>query len=309
MGNHATALLKDGQMKRHSKITIKITAAALILTVLLSFASCGIVDRLKSRFTEQASDGETCEVYFIDVGQGDSELIIAGDKAALIDAGPGTAEDTLIAYLGQHVRTIDYLILTHPHEDHIGGADKVIKQFEVSNVILTNKTSDSKAYEKLMDALEGSTANVMLAAPGEQYSLGSAVLTILAPLGDNYDEVNDFSIVTRLDACGHSLLFTGDAQSESESEMLRTYDGGELDCDVLKVGHHGSATSTADSFLGVVSPEYAVISCGDGNEYGHPDAKTEKRLNDFGVTCFRTDLDGTVMMRLSDGGITTETLG
>lgn len=246
-------------------------------------------------------DGESIEVHVIDVGQGDSILVRTSGGDMLIDAGPGSAEDELKDYLTSlEVKDIEYAVFTHPDADHIGNADMVLTDFTVSNVIMPNKESKSKTYQRMMTALDASGATVITPEPELEFSLGSMTVTILAPISEKYSDTNNYSVVMRLDFGETSFMMVGDAEKDSELEMLGKYRTELLDCDVLKVGHHGSSTSSSAGFLDAVSPEIALISCGKGNTYGHPYAGTLKALTDFGAQIYRTDEQGNIVLT-SDG--------
>lgn len=250
-------------------------------------------------------DGEYIEVHIIDVGQGDSILIRTSGGNMLIDAGPGSAEDELKDYLTElEITDIEYAVFTHPDEDHIGGADMIMTDFTVSNVIMPDKDPGTKTYLRLTQAIEASkTANntaLMLPDPGAEYTLGAMTATVLAPLSEKYSDTNDYSVVMRLDFGDTSFMMTGDAENKSEKEMVAKYGTDILDCDVLKVGHHGSDTSTTPEFLASVSPQIALISCGVGNTYGHPCAVTLQKLLDAGAVIYRTDELGSIIV-VSDG--------
>lgn len=246
-------------------------------------------------------DGESIEVHVIDVGQGDSILVRTSGGDMLIDAGPGSAEDDLKDYLTSlEIKDIEYAVFTHPDADHIGNADMVLTDFTVSNVIMPSKESKSKTYQRMMTALDASGATVITPEPELEFSLGSMTVTVLAPISEKYSDTNNYSVVMRLDFGETSFMMTGDAEKDSELEMLGRYRAELLDCDVLKVGHHGSSTSTSVSFLEAVSPEIALISCGKGNTYGHPYAGTLKNLEDVGAQIYRTDEQGNIVL-ISDG--------
>jgi competence protein ComEC len=241
------------------------------------------------------------EVHIIDVGQGDSILVVTSGGNMLIDAGPNSAEDNLKNYLtGNNISSFEYAVFTHPHEDHIGGADMIMTGFTVSNVILPGCTSSTQTYARMMDAIEKSGANVITAVAGSEYVLGSVTASILAPVSETYSNINNYSVVIKLTYGETSFLLTGDAEKESETEILAKFSANFLKCDVLKVGHHGSDTATTLAFLKAVAPKLAAISCGAGNSYGHPHGITLSRLSNEGVTVYRTDEHGTIVF-ISDG--------
>jgi competence protein ComEC len=242
------------------------------------------------------------QVHFIDVGQGDAALIITPDnKCIIIDAGTNSSQDTLRAYLNsQQVTNIEYAVFTHPHEDHIGGADVVINSFNVKNVILPDAQANTRTYEDMLKAIDTNDVNMFIAAPDDEYVAGDVSFVILAPQGSDFSELNNSSIVLKLQYGDTSFMFTGDAESNSEKAMLSMYNVSVFGSDVLKVGHHGSTSSTTVNFLNAVNPLYAVISCGKGNSYGHPHVETLDKLNAAGVTVLRTDELGTIVL-LSDG--------
>ena len=244
-------------------------------------------------------------VHFIDVDQADCALIMDGDKVMLIDTGDYPNDDHktyMLNYLkARGVETIDYLILTHPDADHIGGAPEVINTFDVKNCIMPAATKTTSVFNRTLDALEKNEVNVLVPVPGEVFALKDATFEILAPLYDDYDDSNNWSVVLRLDFGERSILFTGDAEDISEAEMVEKYKGtNALSADVLKVGHHGSNSSTTADFLSLVSPDYAIISCGVNNEYNHPRPAIINRLNGVQAEIYRTDKHGTVVL-ITDG--------
>ena len=251
-----------------------------------------------------AKDGEI-SIHFIDVDQADSALILDGDKVMLIDAGnyPNDKhKEYMLKYLKDRgVKTIDYLVLTHAHGDHIGGAPEVINTFDVKNCIMSKQPHTSKTFERTLDALENKNVNVIAAEPGDTYTLGTATFEILGAIKEEYKDLNDSSVVLRLDFGQRSVLFTGDAETVSEAEMVEKYKGTDkLDADVLKVGHHCSGSSTSQDFLSMVTPGVAIISCGVNNEYGHPHQTVMNRLAGARAEILRTDKHGTIVM-ITDG--------
>lgn len=245
-----------------------------------------------------AAGPDKVEVHFMDVGQGDSTLIICGEHAMLIDAGDDSKGTQIQNYLKkQKIEKLDYLVLTHPDADHIGGAPVIIGKFEIDKVFISNFEKDNKTYRKLIQALDDQKQDYTTPEVGSQYSLGTAVITILAP-GREYDNPNDASIALIVQNGSHKFLFTGDAGEDAEQDMLDS--GMTLSADVYQAGHHGSKTSTSEAFLKAVNPTYAVISCAEGNEYGHPHAQTLNTFRAEGVKVYRTDEAGTVIA-YSDG--------
>lgn len=248
------------------------------------------------------SGGEV-QFHFIDVGQGDAALIRTEWGDVLIDAGTNSSEDELKAYLDSlGVVDIEYAVFTHPHEDHIGGADMVLNTYNVKRVIMPNATATSKTFERMMDAIEAEKCEVIEATPDYVFKVGELVCTILAPISEKYSNTNNYSVVIRMDYGETSVLFTGDAEVDSEAEMLARYGlKGTLDCDLLKAGHHGSDTSSSQDFLDAVTPAFAVISVGEGNTYDHPKQVTLTRFDTMNVPYYRTDKEGSIIFTTTGG--------
>lgn len=245
-----------------------------------------------------ADKTDKMEVHFLDVGQGDSTLIVCGEHAMLIDAGDDSKGTQIQNYLQkQKIEKLDYLVLTHPDADHIGGAPVIISKFDIDKVFVSNYEKDNKTYQKLIQALDNKRLKYTTPKVGAQYTLGTAAITILAP-GKEYDDPNDASIVLIVQNGDHKFLFTGDAGEAAEQDILDS--GMTVSADVYHVGHHGSRTSTSEDFLDAVNPTYAVISCAEGNEYGHPHAQTLNALRADGIKVYRTDEAGTIIAS-SDG--------
>jgi competence protein ComEC len=243
---------------------------------------------------------KSLEVHFIDVGQADAILVkVPTGENMLIDAGNNADGDLVKSYLkDQDIITLDVVVGTHPHEDHIGGLDTVINSFNIGKVYMPQVMHTTKTYEDVLIAIGNKGLKVTKYKAGDVFNLGSAKCTILAPNSDSYEDLNNYSIVIRLDYGQTSFLFTGDAEDVSENEILAKKYG--IKADVLKVGHHGSTSSTSPAFLKAVSPKYAVISVEKDNQYGHPDSIILNRLNTFGSEIYRTDDSGTIIA-ISDG--------
>ena len=247
-----------------------------------------------------ASDEGKCNVGMIDVGQGDAFLVSCGETRVLIDAGPASGVQRLANYLdARGIKTLDLVVFTHPHEDHIGGGKRVLSDYKVKRVMMPDAVSDTAVYASLLEAIDKSGAEFEVPKDGDVFEVGDLRFTVLSPIGDSYSDLNNYSLVLRMDYGDTSVLFTGDAEVKNESEMLEKYRD-LLDCDVLKVAHHGSTSSCSVEFLYAVSPKIALISCADGSQYGHPHDETVDKLEGVGATIRRTDIDGDVSIA-SDG--------
>ena len=302
--------------KRPSRTVRRVSSWLVVAAILIIASVSGIRlhwNDILSNATDAAviPEGST-SVYFIDVGQGDCELIRTPDgQNILIDAGTNATGDKLVQYLEQlGVEQIDTLIATHPHEDHIGGMDEVVNAFPIGDVYLPkvadSQTPTTRTYERLLDAIADKGLSITPGRGGITILDDDGIkLEFLAPNADSYADLNSYSIVAKLTCGQKSFLFTGDAESDSEEEMLHA--GYDLRSDVLKCGHHGSSTSTSAAFLQAVQPTYAVISCGVDNDYGHPHRETLDKLNDAGVQIYRTDEQDTILAVCDGTDVTFQT--
>lgn len=246
-------------------------------------------------------DGELLEIHVIDVGQGDSALIRHKGSTILIDAGPRKSEAYLRAYLESlDIDSIDYVILTHPHEDHIGGAATVIDGFKVKKLLVTDLEAATYTFEELLDSIERNETDTEIPSLGDEYTAGEISFKILAPITPT-DDSNNMSLVVKFTFGDTDFLFTGDAEKEVEAEMLKMYPADMLDCDLLKVGHHGSNTSSSAEFLNAVSPKIATISCAKDNDYGHPHGEPLARLRECGTEEILITKDEETFIVYSDG--------
>lgn len=234
-------------------------------------------------------------IDYIDVGQADSILIRNQDKVMLIDAGTNEAGETVVNYLENlGITKIDYLIGTHPHEDHIGGLDDVINKFDIGQIYMPKIETTTKTFEDVLEAIENKNLTVTAPNKGDEIVLGQATGEFMTePILDK-DNLNVSSLVFRLEFGNNSFLFMGDAEEESEKTISWPK------TDVLKVGHHGSSTSSSEEFLKQVQPQYAIIMVGEDNSYGLPTQETINKLNTIGSTIYRTDENGTIQLT-SDG--------
>ncbi|HHY91424.1 MAG TPA: MBL fold metallo-hydrolase, partial [Clostridiales bacterium] len=249
-----------------------------------------------------ANRGEkVLSVHFIDVGQGDCTLFVTPNgKTILIDAGEKSASDAIVNYIkGQGIRKIDVVIATHPHSDHIGGMEDVIRAFDIGQVYMPKVMHTTQTFENLLLALQEKGLKVKTAKAGVTIDIDPDVEAVmLAPHSEAYENLNDYSAVLKVTYGNNSFLVTGDAEATSEKEMLAS--GDDLSADVLKVAHHGSSTSTTDEFLDAVHPAHAVILLGKDNDYGHPHRETIEKLTKRGIPIYRTDELGNIVFA-SDG--------
>lgn len=224
----------------------------------------------------------------------------------LIDAGNNADGADVVNYIkGQGVKKLDIVIGTHAHEDHIGGMDTVIKSFDIGQVFLPKTTHSSKTFEDVLLAIKAKGLKISSPTPGTDIKLNTAMGKILAPNGSDYKDLNDTSIVVKLAFGNNSFMFTGDAEEASEKEILDK--GFDVTADLLKVGHHGSYSSTTDSFLSAVNPKYAVVMVGKDNSYGHPHKTTMEKLKTKGIKVYRTDELGTIIATSDGNNITFNT--
>lgn len=246
-----------------------------------------------SDFTSE-SDRYDMSVHFIDVGKADSIYIKCKDKNILIDAGEKNTYDLVNEYLRrQNVKVLDLVIATHPHTDHIGGMPKVIEEFQINKLLMPELKEEviptSRTYEKFLLAIKNKNIAPERPIPGTSFNVGELIFEVLAP-NKQYDDVNNNSIVVKMTFKNTSFLFTGDAEKESENDMMNN--NFNFEADVLKVGHHGSKTSTSSAFLRKVNPKYAVICVGE-DRYNLPKKTTIDKLTKRNIKVFRTDCNGT----------------
>nr|WP_243764097.1 ComEC/Rec2 family competence protein [Bittarella massiliensis (ex Durand et al. 2017)] len=244
-------------------------------------------------------EGEA-SVHFIDVGQGDASLILVDGHAVLIDGGENDKGDTVVNYLkNQGVEKLDLIVATHPHSDHIGGLDAVMAAIPTDTLLMPRlpqtQLPTTKTYKDLLTQAAESQVKVVYSEPGQQLTYGDGRLTVLGPL-ENYDDLNDTSAVVLFRYGSQRFLFTGDMEARAEEDLLEEYGAAELKAQVLKLGHHGSSTSTSAAFLDRVNPEIAVACVGEGNSYGHPHQETVDLLANRGIRFLRTDQNGAVVL-------------
>ncbi|HBC94523.1 MAG TPA: MBL fold metallo-hydrolase [Pelotomaculum sp.] len=289
----------------------RLSILLLILFLACGLAGCGLTTppEQPGGLLEREVPPGTLRVHFLDVGQGDCILVqLPNGRNMLVDAGKNDSAVAIIDYLeAQGIARLDYLVGTHPHEDHIGSLDTVIREFPVGEVLMPKVTASTKTFRDLLEAIAGKELQVATAKAGvnilEEEGLS---VKVLAPVGSSYNDLNNYSAVIKITYREVSFLLEGDAESESEKEMLNS--GADVRADVLKVGHHGSNSSTSPAFLSMVKPEYAVISLGADNDYHHPHPTTIARLKKAGVDILRTDERGTIVFTTDGKSINVETI-
>ncbi|WP_163529515.1 ComEC/Rec2 family competence protein [Halobacillus ihumii] len=257
---------------------------------------------------QEAYAASNLQVHFIDVGQGDASLIeLPNGENLLIDAGDNYEGDTVVNYIQQEgVSHLEYVVGTHPHADHIGGLDDVIYSISVEKVYMPDKTYTSQTYEDVLNAMDDRGVSLYEAQAGvalvnQRVDGKNLKVYMVAPVyEDDYSDTNNWSTVIKVEYGSTSFLFTGDAEETAEIDMINT--GQNLNADILKVGHHGSDSSSSKAFLDAVDPSVAVISVGVGNSYGHPESTVINRLKNHVDSIYRTDVNGTVVFTTSGSG-------
>lgn len=295
-------------MKKQRTVKIYTFAIAGILAVILAISGGAgkYEDNQENQYKNNPviTDG-SFEIHYIDVGQADSELVICDGKTMLIDGGNAEDSNLIVSYLRDlNISHLDYVIGTHAHEDHIGGLSGALHECKADNVFCSALSYKSKAFNNFKRYADDRGGGIKIPSAGDGFDLGNSYVEILGPQ-KKYDDTNNNSIVMKVTYGETSFLFTGDAEREAEQDIIDA--GYDLSADVLKVGHHGSSASTSYVFLREIMPEYAVISCGKNNSYGHPHEETLSRLSDADVKVYRTDESGHIIARSDGQNISFET--
>lgn len=300
-------------MKKFLSALLLVVLAGLLCTLGISTGS-STAKNLEPAVRE-AAVGQL-NIHVLDVGQGDSLLIVSPTgKRVLVDAGPSAAGDTVVRELRENgVRSLDLVVASHPHEDHIGGMVPVLEAFEVKNFLDSGRAYTTATFRRMLEKIDEKNINFIKARRGQTFDLGGgAKIEVLRPTsrwitrvrsGGSLENAN--SVVCRLTYRNFAMLFTGDAEMDTEYLLVR--EGADLEADVLKVGHHGSRHATGPDFLNAVHPKVAVISNSADNEYGHPTQTTLDRLRQWGVRVYRTDLHGEITITPTNFGITPFTV-
>ncbi len=296
--------------KRKSKLLVLLLTAVLVLGAVTLWAVFDDEESFSNTFGSAHSGEEDApgfRITFIDVGQGDCILAECDGRTMLIDGGEKIYEQTVARYLySRKIKTLDYIVATHPHSDHIGSLPYIFEEFGAKNVIMPRIAAELMPtgyyFDEFITGVGESGASVIAAVAGYKFMLGSAQVKIIGPLSETADELNNISAVLKITYGETSVLLTGDAAFAEEAEIIAS--GENIDCDILKAGHHGSSTSTGSEFLEKATPGICVISCGADNDYGHPAQSTLERISDYTDKIYRTDRCGTVTAE-SDGKVFT----
>ena len=277
------------------KQTSRRSLALLLALCLLFLPSCRF-------FSARTTAEGTLVITFLDVGQGDAILMQTKEGAVLVDAGTEKSEENLLLQLRRlGVKQIALFVMTHPDADHIGGADGVIDTFPVTEVWCCGTPSESGAARRVEASLDKAGLDAEAVTEGQRFSLGDLSLSVLSPKEPTTD-TNASSIVLLVVFGSTQMLLMGDADKKVEGRLVESYPSYVLDCDLLKAGHHGSKTASSEGFLAVVTPIYTVISCGEGNSYGHPHGEVLERLAACGSEILRTDRSGNITFQ-TDGKV------
>ncbi len=285
-------------MKLRLKFKSIICVVFVLITALLFYGCDADFDFIFEENQHFESNGDVLTVHYLDVGQGDSIFIeLPTNETMLIDASVNEYGNGIVKYIEeQGYNKIDYLVATHPHADHIGGMRKVIQNLEIGKIYMPKASTNTSTYKKLLTEIKNKGLKINTAKAGETiYEDENIGIYLLAPNSEKYDDLNNYSAVIRIVYGNRAFLFMGDAEKLAEKEITA-----DVKADVLKLGHHGSSTSTSKEFLEKVDPVAAIASCGEDNDYGHPHKETVQLLENEGIDFYRTDTMGTIIAK-SDG--------
>lgn len=287
-------------MKRKKKLVSSFIILIIvgIFYLFQNYPTSEISENINKRINEvPVTSEERLEVTFIDVGQADSILLENEGHYMLVDAGNNEDGPKLVNYFkNQNIHQFDYVIGTHPHEDHIGGLDNIIEGFDINTFYMPDVITTTKTFEDVLDSLAGKNMTLSIPKTNATFKLGDATVKVLYVGTEDESDLNDTSIVLKVTYQNVSFLLTGDASTKVEEKL----NPADLESTVLKVGHHGSSTATNEKFLNTVNPKYAIISVGENNQYEHPHTTVLNTLAAHNITTYRTDQDGTIKV-ITDG--------
>ncbi len=301
-------ILENKLKKKELYIFIGIMALILLVAVIGSFYNTDIyyeeedntqvlTNDIQVKNISELEDSDF-SIHYIDVGQADSILVVSSGHALLIDAGNNKDGKTVVNYIKNlGIKTLDYAIGTHPHSDHIGGLDTVIKKLTVKDVLMPNIQTSTMTFTEILDAMQDKGVPLTVPKVGDTFYFGDASFTVLS-IENDVEEYNLASIVVKVNYKNNSYIFCADAETENEAKMLKS--GLDLKSDIIKIGHHGSYSSSSKKFIEAVNPKAAIITLGADNDYGYPHRETIKTLNDLKIPYFRTDINGSIVVT-SDG--------
>lgn len=274
----------------------KIISLVITLVLLFLLVSCSVTineDNPESGQEEITQDGKLT-ISFIDVGQGDSILIkTPRNKYIMVDSGSTNEKDKFFGYIdSEKIESFYAVVATHPHEDHIGNLDNIIEDYNIEAVYMPKVSTNTKAFENLLNSVKEKGLKIKSIKSGIEFNLDSVKFEFLAPNSDEYEDMNNYSGVLKVSYGERAFLLMGDAEKLSEEEILKS--GMDVKADIIKIGHHGSSSSSSEAFIKAVEPEYSVISVGEGNDYNHPHKETTSLLESLKIKIFRTDLNGTI---------------
>lgn len=288
--------------------SVAVIAIGLVAAHFLDIFTIDDWKELLGKSTAVHTEG-TAEVHFIDVDQGDCSLVISDGKTLLIDTGEKEHAQKVCEYMRKNdVEKIDYMLLSHQHSDHMGGASEIINSIDVENIIIPKLSDDmtptTKFYENFLLSVQNKGLKLTAAVPGNVYEIGECNLEIISPV-EEYNDLNNVSAAAILTHGENKFLFTGDIEKKAEKDIID--DGRLTEVDVYKSAHHGSNTSNCKEFLEIVKPDYAVIMCGAGNSYKHPNEDAVERIRKYTDQIYRTDLDGTIVFTSSEEELSVST--
>lgn len=298
---------RNNGKSKHYRIAAVITAALAVIIILAVWLSDGKplegLEKTLGKEKEATASDSPFSITFLDVGQGDCALMVCDGKTMLVDAGENGYEGRIMKYLDSlGIKKLDYAVATHPHSDHIGGMAEIIENYTPETLIMPylrdEMIPDSFTYSDMMKAADKNGCEVFTPVFGDIIDFGSARIAVIGPTDDYTDNLNDMSLVLMVYYGETSYLLAGDMEKSEETDILNS--PAVLDCDLLKVAHHGSSDSSCEEFIKAASPEYCVISVGSGNKYCHPHEIVLDRLREYTDKIYRTDICGNVYVK-SDG--------